>query len=799
MTVTAPPEHDGPIPVGAYPAGPPPDDGHPQVAALATAIGALAVLAGSSALATQLSGTSWLTSLVVVLTVIWLVGVGGRLLRLPSAVVVLVQLATLAVTLTGLFVTGATWGVLPDPHAWAEGRELLAGAWDQVLTTVAPAPVTPELSFLICLSVGLAAVVVDLLIAVAGAPGLVALPLLCLYSVPASISGVMLPWPAFVLPAVAYVLLLLVTGAAGRVTGWRPAAGVGAAAVPIATMAAVLALVGAAASTGVGTEGRLPQAEGGGSSGIGLSPFTSLRGDLERADPVDLMRVSGLPTPDYLRTVGLESWTPDQGWSVDELQDSGSLSTDVTPGPDEVTLDITVTNLRERFLPVYQATSAVSGLGSGWTYDAELQAVFREDPVDVDSYRLTKSTAMAGASALRADTVTADPRLLDTGAMPEEVVAQAWAVVAAATTPFDQALALQQFFTDPANGFVYSLSVPTGNTGDALLDFLQNRQGYCEQYASAMAVMARAVGLPTRVAVGFTQGDRQADGSYLINSHDAHAWVEVRFDAAGWVRFDPTPLTGGQGGQQGFFDDTAQAPSTAPTTEGVTPTSDAAVTSGDLGIPEPAPGMEPLLDSSPPVPTDESGSGSLLAVLGWTVGIVAVLAALAATPTLVRGLRRRRRLTVIEAGGPQAPLAAWAEVEDAAADHGVAMSSAESLRSAANRLARVARLDGDDRDELRMLVLDTERACYAAPVGTADPVVGAVPVGTSRAAAALSSGSTAVAGAAGVAVADRAGGSATGALLAERVRRITAAIARGRPQRLSDRLLPRSVRPPRWR
>ena len=67
-----------------------------------------------------------------------------------------------------------------------------------------------------------------------------------------------------------------------------------------------------------------------------------------------------------------------------------------------------------------------------------------------------------------------------------------------------------------------------------------------------MAIMLRAVGVPARVAIGFTQGTRNADGSYLISSNDAHAWVEVPFDNAGWVQFDPTPLGGGQGGQQGF-------------------------------------------------------------------------------------------------------------------------------------------------------------------------------------------------------------------------------------------------------
>ena len=111
---------------------------------------------------------------------------------------------------------------------------------------------------------------------------------------------------------------------------------------------------------------------------------------------------------------------------------------------------------------------------------------------------------------------------------------------------------MQEWFTDPANGFVYSLDVKPGNSGDALVDFLTNKQGYCEQYASAMAVMLRSLNIPSRVVVGFTQGVKRADGSYLVTSHDAHAWVEVKFENNGWVRFDPTPGGRRPGGRAGL-------------------------------------------------------------------------------------------------------------------------------------------------------------------------------------------------------------------------------------------------------
>ncbi|PFG21337.1 transglutaminase superfamily protein [Serinibacter salmoneus] len=100
----------------------------------------------------------------------------------------------------------------------------------------------------------------------------------------------------------------------------------------------------------------------------------------------------------------------------------------------------------------------------------------------------------------------------------------------------------QQWFTD-TGGFTYSLSVADGSTGNRLLDFLERKVGYCEQYASAMAVMLRSLGIPARVVVGYSAGTTNADGVTEIYSTNAHAWVEVEFDDAGWSASTRRPLT----------------------------------------------------------------------------------------------------------------------------------------------------------------------------------------------------------------------------------------------------------------
>jgi transglutaminase-like putative cysteine protease len=126
---------------------------------------------------------------------------------------------------------------------------------------------------------------------------------------------------------------------------------------------------------------------------------------------------------------------------------------------------------------------------------------------------------------------------------------------AGATTAVDQTLALQEWFTGPGGDFTYDLDVPALRGDDALERFvLDDRVGYCEYFAAAMAVMLRATDIPARVATGFLPGDvvREADPAegrdlteYLVTTADAHAWVEVLFPGYGWITFEPTPRSDG--------------------------------------------------------------------------------------------------------------------------------------------------------------------------------------------------------------------------------------------------------------
>ena len=114
---------------------------------------------------------------------------------------------------------------------------------------------------------------------------------------------------------------------------------------------------------------------------------------------------------------------------------------------------------------------------------------------------------------------------------------------------YEQALALQNFFRSGA--FAYDANVAPGHSGNRIEEFLSTRRGYCEQFAGTFAAMARAVGLPARVAVGFTVGEADPDDSnlYVVQGKHAHAWPEVYLAGVGWVAFEPTPGRGAPGAQ----------------------------------------------------------------------------------------------------------------------------------------------------------------------------------------------------------------------------------------------------------
>jgi transglutaminase-like putative cysteine protease len=115
-----------------------------------------------------------------------------------------------------------------------------------------------------------------------------------------------------------------------------------------------------------------------------------------------------------------------------------------------------------------------------------------------------------------------------------------------ARNPYEATVLLETWFRE-AGGFVYDEQPPAPIGGQpALVDFVnETKRGYCQHYAGAMALMLRLLGIPSRVAVGFTSGSYDDDDKeWVVSDTNAHAWVEVYFPRFGWIPFDPTPGRG---------------------------------------------------------------------------------------------------------------------------------------------------------------------------------------------------------------------------------------------------------------
>ena len=113
-------------------------------------------------------------------------------------------------------------------------------------------------------------------------------------------------------------------------------------------------------------------------------------------------------------------------------------------------------------------------------------------------------------------------------------------ITAAEVNNYDKAAALERYLR---TNFHYTLQLPPVSQRDPLAGFLfQRKQGHCEYFASAMAVMLRTLHIPSRVVNGFRTGEfNDLTSQYVVRASNAHSWVEVYFPGYGWIGFDPTP------------------------------------------------------------------------------------------------------------------------------------------------------------------------------------------------------------------------------------------------------------------
>ncbi len=164
---------------------------------------------------------------------------------------------------------------------------------------------------------------------------------------------------------------------------------------------------------------------------------------------------------------------------------------------------------------------------------------------ETQAYRADSLLPQVSAAQLRA-TGTQYPaeitarylQLPDT--LPPRVLALARELTAGEATPYDRALAIERYLRTT---YPYTLDVPLPDAGKDVADYFlfELQRGYCDYYATAMVVLARAAGLPARLVVGYATGTFEPErNAYLVREKNAHAWVEIYFPSYGWIEFEPT-------------------------------------------------------------------------------------------------------------------------------------------------------------------------------------------------------------------------------------------------------------------
>jgi transglutaminase-like putative cysteine protease len=683
-----------------------------------------------------------------------------RLRVLQALACVIIYLAALLIYLNALFASHlSTAGIVPTRASLSYLSTLASqGLGERVYEP--PVPSTPGVMLLAAGGIGLMAVATDLLAVRLRSPALAGLPLLALYCVritTAAHQGGLGATIVFCLAMIGYLALLAADGRErlriwGRlVTVWHGATAdkADAAETPdtkalaasgrrIGLAAACIALAFPLLVPGISVHDLLQtQATATGPGGPPIAPPTPLvqmGNQLLSTSPQTVLTYTTNarnPREQYLQVYVLTYDLSGQAWTLAQLggpttRVGGRLQpaqgvtgrTPVTKTTTRITFSQGSTGYDAKvklgFLPLPYAAQTVQIPGS-WTEDNATLMVYSTSPQMSDlSYMVTSQEAVPDSAddhqqAAYPKNIAADYLGFQSGPHHELAkLAEQIAAQAHARTPYEKALALQAYFR--SSTFTYSTSVNLLAGIPGLIQFLYHTHtGYCQQFAFAMAGLARLLGIPSRIAVGYTAGSPAGHRTWKVTTADAHAWPELYFSGLGWIRFEPTP--GGPGGQGTATVPQFGAPAgagTGPTTSpaGQNPRSKAGLGAGGQN----AAHLHNLGLGGTGTASQSAGPGHSIAP--WVLLIAAiVIAAAAITPPIARSLVRRRRLQA--AGDARLAHAAWREARDDLADYGFACRPSESPRAVAARAGSTLQLDPQAREALARVARAEERARYA--------------------------------------------------------------------------------------
>lgn len=480
-------------------------------------------------------------------------------LALGVGTLVLVELVAL------LVFPRTTWAGIPTPDTFRGMIEVLSRVSDRAAQEVAPAPALPSLMTAGLIAVWAAATASHALAVRARSAVLPLLPPAALLAFAGVVSrdG---SRPGYAMAFLAASFCVLYAEARVRTASWGPvlqpgrrrSATAGRWARGLGLGAAAVALAAPGILPGFRSE---PILEIDRASGrVAITPIVDIRPSLLQNPPARLFEVT-TSRSSYWRMVSLDTFDG-RLWRASNLLAEGGdqieEESDLLAGPvaqDAVTIEqaFLIDDLAVPWLPAAYRPHLASVEGEPARFDPDSAVLALEDRAE-EGQRYTVTSQVAIPS--RQDLERIDPRpyvdLDGTDArglarytqlpptVPRRIYTIAGEIASGADTAFEELLALQ----DHLRTFTYSELAPAGHGVNDMLFFLEgSRTGYCEQFAGTMAVLARALGYPARVAVGFQPGirDRQVSNRYVVTSDLIHAWTEIYFAQYGWLAFEPTP------------------------------------------------------------------------------------------------------------------------------------------------------------------------------------------------------------------------------------------------------------------
>ena len=762
-----------------------------------TLCSAAATLMAATALLPLVDRSSWFVQAILVLLLQSGVGAAARRVPLARPLTVAAQALAMVLLLTVMFAREqALAGVIPGPEAIARFADLFQAGGEDVGRYAIPAPLSDGIRLMLIGGVLLIGLLVDTLAVTFRNAAPAGLPLLALYSVAAGLSDGGSDWLWFVVAAAGYLMLLLAEGRErlsqwGRVFGGAPRGpgGAGAAEGPVAPvrtgrrigMAALgVALAvpllpipaiqgGLLGETGAG----IGAGTGGGGTISAVNPLVSLRDSLnvDQDRTVLTVRTNSNNLSDmYLRIVSLDdfdgtTWRPSRKRIQEVPKDFPTppgLRSSVKRT--EVTTQITAAGwYAQDWLPMPYPPSGVQIKGN-WRFEPEGMTLvgdhgqstrgltYQVNSLEVRPTAEQLAAAPPARASILNDYTEVPPSL------PQVVWQQARQITRGAETDYAKAVALQDYFA-VTGGFQYDTQVEVGSGPDAIAKFLRDKQGFCVHYSFAMAAMARTLGIPARVAVGFAPGTPQGNGTVEVSLKDAHAWPELYFEGIGWTRFEPTPTRGST--------PEYTLPDSADTTTPALPENSATASAAPSAAPSASASCstaqrkeDGCAGTLPADRSQDGGGGTPWYRVAWWSLLAALVIAVPLLPMLWRLRRRSIRLASARhtgagdgtpgdrpgpqgaVGGPLAAgedpsaragevavayvLAVWQELTDTAWDFGVAPDEALTPRRAAERIVRLGELEGAAADCVHRVAGAVERVLFSprpqAEPGLADAV-----------------------------------------------------------------------------